>query len=101
LKDHKLLAFAEDGLAAYINHVSPQLLDETLEYLKANKQELAYVNELIALKMVTMPPAQTSVAEYLPHMSENFALKVCRQNPLLIYYVNEICWKSGILFWPF
>jgi hypothetical protein len=89
IKDYKLLAFAEAELAAYINQVAPQLLDKALEYLKANKQELAYVNKLVALKMITLPPAQTSIAEYLPHISENIALKVCQRNPLLIYYVNE------------
>ena len=65
------------------------MLDETLEYLKTNKQELAYVNNLVALKMLTLKPLETSVAEYLPYMNEDLTLLACRQNPLLICYVNE------------
>ncbi|GBR75373.1 hypothetical protein NO2_0054 [Candidatus Termititenax persephonae] len=89
MEDHKLLAFAENELATYINQVTPQLLDETLEYLKTNKQELAYVNNLVALKMLTLKPIETNVAEYLPYMNESLTLSVCKQNPLLIWYVNE------------
>jgi hypothetical protein len=89
INDPKLLAFAENDLAGHIVNVAPQLLDTVLEYLKTNKQELAYVNDFVGLKMITLPPPNISSGEYLPYMSKEFSSLVCQRNPMLIYYINE------------
>jgi hypothetical protein len=89
INEPKLLVFAENNLAGHIIRIVPQLLDAALEYLKTNKQELAYVNDFVGLKMITLPPANISIVEYLPYMSKEFSLMVCQRNPLLICYINE------------